>query len=238
MSASLIIATRRLSSCCRNHEFSAPVSQVYYPLEYAWKPHRQYLQQYGGSGGKQVLFVGMNPGPWGMAQTGIPFGDVPSVRDYLAICADVEQPPDMHPKRPVQGFSCARREVSGSRLWRFFAERYGSAERFFSRHFVINYCPLLFMRDSGANLTPDKLPTAETALLYICCDAFLQTTVAIMQPSILIGIGEFAEKRLQYLFGDNEALTIGKILHPSPASPASNRGFERIAAGQLDALGV
>ncbi|MCH9705511.1 MAG: single-stranded DNA-binding protein [Proteobacteria bacterium] len=237
MSAVLINATKQLAKCCRQSQFSAPVSHVYYPLEYAWAAHEQYLQRFA-TGRKKAIFVGMNPGPWGMGQTGIPFGDVVSVRDWLGICTAVKTPEVEHPKRIIQGFDCPRREVSGTRLWGLFAECYGSAEQFFSQHFVINYCPLLFLGATAANVTPDKLPAATTAALYRCCDTFLKKAVAELQPHYLIGVGGFAEKRLQLLFNERKNYTISKILHPSPASPAANRSFTATASGQLAALGL
>lgn len=238
MSGKLQAAAGKLARDVRRLRFGAPVAHVYHPLDYAWAAHAQYLRRYGG-GGKRALFVGMNPGPWGMAQTGIPFGDVASVRDWLGIQADIAPPPrGTHRKRPVQGFACPRREVSGSRLWAFFAERYGSADAFFADYFVINYCPLLFLAESGANLTPDKLPAAEVAPLYRHCDGFLKTAVELLQPETLVGVGGFAEARLRRLFGGDSARRVGRMLHPSPASPAANRAFNESAAAALAALGI
>lgn len=238
MSAPLLAAAAQLAAASRRCRFQAPVAHVYYPLQYAWQSYAQYVCRYGG-GRKKAVFVGMNPGPWGMAQTGIPFGDVVSVRDWLGITAEIESPRLTHPKRPVLGFSCRRREVSGSRLWTFFSRRYQSAEIFFADHFVVNYCPLFFLRASGANLTPDKLAAGKTlARLYRCCDEHLEQVVAILQPQLVVGIGSFAEKRLQMLFSAQTNLTVGKMLHPSPASPAANRAFDSIAARELDSLGL
>ena len=52
---------------------ASSVSWYYNPLTYAWDTFEQYLRKYAG-GRKRVLFLGMNPGPWGMTQTGVPFG--------------------------------------------------------------------------------------------------------------------------------------------------------------------
>lgn len=237
MSTALQRATRTLQ---RASAAAAPPAAafVYHPLAYAWPAHRTYLHRYGG-GRKHALFIGMNPGPWGMGQTGIPFGDVVSVRTYLDITAPITAPPDTHPKRPVQGFACTRREVSGARLWALFAQRYGCSENFFANYYVSNYCPLLFLSARGSNLTPDKFPAAETAALYAHCDAFLRSLVRHMQPQLLVGVGDFAAKRLHKVFDEAaDGLRIGKILHPSPASPAANAGFARTASAQLRALGL
>ena len=51
--------------------FGSPVAYVYNPLEYARIPHDRYWAVYG-KPPKEVVFVGMNPGPWGMVQTGVP----------------------------------------------------------------------------------------------------------------------------------------------------------------------
>ena len=216
--------------------FGPPVTHVYNPLEYAWEPHREYLRRYG-AGPKDVLLVGMNPGPWGMAQTGVPFGEISSVRDWLGIDGRVGRPDPEHPKRPVEGFGCTRSEVSGSRLWGLAQERFGNPERFFRRFFVWNYCPLVFLESTGRNLTPDRLPKAECRELLAACDRALAAVVDLLRPRLAVGIGRFAERRLREALADR-SVRIGGILHPSPASPAANRGWSERADEQLRALGA
>jgi single-strand selective monofunctional uracil DNA glycosylase len=232
----LSAAAQQLSAMCRSCSFGAPVAFVYNPLEYAWKSHLAYLQKYG-SCQKKVLFLGMNPGPFGMAQTGIPFGEITAVRDWLHISAEVAKPAGEHPKRPVEGFACRRSEVSGRRLWGLFAARFGTADNFFSRHFVVNYCPLAFFDEAGRNLTPDKLRAREAEAVFHACDQHLRRLVEVLEPEWLVGIGDFAGKRGQRLFA-NGPLKIGRILHPSPASPAANRDWAGKATAQLKTLGI
>lgn len=215
--------------------FAPPVTHVYNPLDYAWAAHEQYLRRFG-NGRKRVVFLGMNPGPFGMVQTGVPFGEVAAVREWMGIVAPVAKPAIENPKRPIEGFACARSEVSGRRLWGLFAQRFGTAEAFFAGHFVANYCPLAFF-DHGRNLTPDKLPARETAALEALCDAHLRRIVEALEPAWVIGIGGFAEQRAVAALQGLD-LRIGRILHPSPASPAANRGWAEAAEKQLTALGV
>ncbi len=232
----LVEISRALAERAGALRFAAPVSFVYNPLDYARAPHEQYLHRYGG-GAKEVLLLGMNPGPFGMAQTGVPFGDVTMVRDWLAIDAPVGKPPEEHPKRPVQGFDCRRTEVSGTRLWGWARDRFGTPERFFARFFVANYCPLVFMEASGANRTPDKLAPAEQQAMMAMCDDALRDVVRALAPRFVIGIGGFAERRARAALA-GEAVAIGTILHPSPASPLANRGWAKAAERQLAELGV
>ena len=209
---------------------------VYNPLDYAWAAHELYLRRFA-TAPKAVVFLGMNPGPFGMVQTGVPFGEISAVRDWLGIEAAVEKPRREHPRRPVTGFSCARSEVSGRRLWGLFAQRFGGAEQFFAEHFVLNYCPLAFVESSGRNRTPDKLAPAERSDLFAACDEHLRAAVAALQPQWLIAIGDFALQRAQAVF-PNGSLRVGRILHPSPASPAANRDWPGVASGQLETMGV
>ncbi len=196
--------------------FGPPVAHVYHPLEYAWEPHR---------------------GPWGMAQTGVPFGEVTAVRDWMGIEAAVGQPQRLHPKRPVLGFACTRREVSGQRLWGWARKNFGSAEVFFQDFFVANYCPLMFMGAGGQNLTPDKLKAAEARPLFAACDRALRRTIAALQPEYVVGVGQFAADRARAaLEGLN--LKIGGITHPSPANPRANRGWEALVQRELATLGI
>lgn len=231
----LIAAARELSARVDALTFAPPVSHIYNPLAYAWAPHELYLRRYA-AGRKKLIFVGMNPGPFGMVQCGVPFGEIAAVRDWMGIEASIAQPAQSNPKRPIEGFACTRSEVSGRRLWGLFQQRFGSAEVFFAEHFVANYCPLAFF-DQGRNLTPDKLPPNEAGPLYAACDAHLRQLVAALDAEWVIGIGSFAEARAaQALAGSG--VRIGRILHPSPASPAANRGWAEAASKQLRDLGL
>ena len=229
--------TRNLVADLEPLRFAAPVSLVYNPLAYAWASHEQYLRRYGG-GTRDVLFLGMNPGPFGMAQTGVPFGEVAHVRDWLGIQADVGKPPMEHPKRPIQGFACTRSEVSGARLWGWAKGRFGTPERFFARCFVANYCPLVFMGESGVNITPEKLPASEREPLFAACDRALRRTVEHLRPRFVVGVGKFAEDRLRAALPRDPKVVVGRIPHPSPASPLANRGWAEAVGVALDALGV
>lgn len=217
--------------------FGLPVTCVYNPLVYAWEPHREYVERYG-KAPKQVLLVGMNPGPFGMVQTGVPFGDVASVRDWLKIHGRVNRPRAEHPKRLVRGFECERPEISGSRLWGWAAQRFGTADRFFERFFVANYCPLAFVEESGRNRTPDKLPEAERVPLYRVCDEAIRKIVSELEPELVIGIGNFAEKRVREALGPASGRAISCILHPSPASPKANKNWAETVEAQLREAGV
>ena len=238
--APLVAAARKLRENVDQLTFAPPVTHVYNPLRYAWRAHELYLRRYGNSP-KRVLFLGMNPGPFGMAQTGVPFGQVAAVRDWLRIETPIDRPPREHPKRPVTGFDCQRSEVSGERLWGLFANRFGTAEKFFEDHFVANYCPLAFLEESARNRTPDKLPPREREALFAACDAHLRAIIRILKPEWLIGIGDFAAKRAGEVVGADPAaagLGLGRILHPSPACPASNNDWTGAATAQLRQLGV
>lgn len=231
----------RATSIALTHElrrltFGPPVAFVYNPLEYAGAPYDLYLSRYGGSP-KETVLLGMNPGPFGMAQTGVPFGEVGAVRDWLGIEAPVGKPPREHPKRPVEGFACGRSEVSGLRLWGWARKRFGTPDRFFRRFFVANYCPLLFLEESGRNRTPDKLSAAEREPLLDACDRALRRTVEFLGPRHVLGLGRFAADRANAALADLE-VTVGMVPHPSPASPAANRGWERLAEEALRKNGI
>lgn len=232
----VIEIAERLAAAVRDLRFGPPAAYVYRPLDYAWEAHRQYLERYS-AGTKEVLFVGMNPGPWGMAQNGVPFGATSPVRDWLGIDAAIGRPEREHPKRPVTGLDCAREEVSGRRVWGWAREVFGTPDRFFARFFVHNYIPLLFLEESGRNLVPEKLRAAERDALLEPCDRALRDTVLALGKPRIIGVGTFAEAQARRAVADLD-LVVGRILHPSPASPAANRGWAAQATAQLRAQGV
>jgi len=236
-SAKLIAAAQRLSAAVSKLKFGPPVTHVYNPLDYAWPAHERYLRRYGNTR-KRVIFLGMNPGPFGMAQTGIPFGQIAAVRDWLGISAKIDKPRKENPKRPVLGFDCHRSEISGERLWGLFRQRFGTAEIFFREHIVINYCPLAFMEKSGRNRTPDKLPPRERERLFAACDDHLRGVIRILESEWLIGVGDFAVKRAMSIFAKSAPPRTGQILHPSPACPASNNNWAGKVSAQLRELRV
>ena len=232
----LLEAALDLSDSVARLKFPPPVAHIYNPLDYAWAAHEIYVRRFA-SAPRRVIFLGMNPGPFGMMQTGVPFGEVAAVRDWMGITAPVSAPKRTHPKRPVEGFDCSRSEVSGRRLWGLFAQRFGKPENFFEEHFVVNYCPLAFLDEGGRNLTPDKFPAAAGARLMKACDEHLRRLVEALQPEWLVGVGDFAEKRARSALEDVD-VRFARILHPSPASPAANRGWSDAATRQMIEQGI
>ena len=232
----LITISRQLSDAVDRLDFADPVDTVYNPLSYARALHEAWLERFGGER-PEVVLLGMNPGPWGMAQTGVPFGEVDAVRRCMGLNAPVQKPVREHPKRPVLGLDCERSEVSGRRLWSWAEERFGSADDFFARFFVANYCPLSFMEEGGRNRTPDKLPAAEREPLFAVCDRALLQTIELLQPQWVVGVGAFAEACAKRVLG-TEGPRIGRVLHPSPASPVANRGWAERAEKDFASLGI
>lgn len=205
-------------------QFGAPVTHVYNPLIYAREAWDCYCENYG-TGKRDILMLGMNPGPWGMSQVGVPFGEIAAARDWLKITGVIKKPANEHPKRPITGFECHRSEVSGRRLWDWAKENYKTPEAFFSRFFVTNYCPLVFMEETGRNRVPEKLPKHERTPVFEACDRALLKTAEYFEPRYIVGVGKFAEKKAKQILGTVPGLTITSIPHPSPASPLANRGW-------------
>lgn len=226
----------RLVEELRPMRFAPPVTHVYNPLEYARGPFEQYLERYG-QPPKEVVLVGMNPGPFGMAQTGVPFGEVAHVRDWLGLEGPVGRPELEHPKRPIQGFGCPRSEVSGARVWGWARTRFASPGEFFERFFILNYCPLVFMEDSGRNRTPDKLAPAERKALYAACDRALRAQVERLGPKVVVAVGRFAETRAREAL-EGLDLRFGCVPHPSPANPTANRGWDLLMDQAMEELGI
>jgi len=226
-------AVDRLNKELGKLTFQEPVTHVLNPLTYAHKPADVYLERYLCGPPGRTLLLGMNPGPWGMAQTGVPFGEIGAVRDWLGIEEPVSKPSDEHPKRPVEGFECSRSEVSGRRLWGLFSDRFPDPEKFAEQYLVFNYCPLIFLEESGRNRTPDRLPKREREPLFERCDRCLTTLIKELRIVKALGIGKFAERRLKAVKESAGLLEVDSILHPSPANPAANRGWEEAVRPQL-----
>jgi single-strand selective monofunctional uracil DNA glycosylase len=235
MSIDLAPLHRTLAQRLDAMTFHGPVAFTYNPLQYARQPLEKYLRQWAAEPGR-VLLLGMNPGPFGMAQTGVPFGDVSYARDWLRTEAPVDRPTVEHPARPVVGYALKRSEGSGKRLWGWAEARFGTPERFFSQFVVLNYCPLLFLDEGGRNVTPDKLVAAERAALESTCDASLAAMVRLLAPSQIFGIGGYAAQSTRRALG--EGTEVCQVLHPSPANPAANRDWVGTVERQLRDAGV
>lgn len=234
----LIAATLAMRERLRAPVFGSPADLVYHPLEYAWPVHRAYLEKFAG-GRKRIVFLGMNPGPYGMGQTGVPFGEVTAVRDWMGLRGEVTKPAGEHPAKPVEGLACARSEVSGKRLWSLFAEKFDTAEKFFADHYVHNYCPLLFLENTrlGRNVTPENLPVAVMAPVYSACDDYLRELVAVQRPEWVVGVGHFAEGRAKVALA-GLPVRVASLPHPSPANPGANKDWAGAATKALVAQGV
>ena len=233
----LIHAAKQLSTLCDQQisriEKKTIVAHATNPLNYAWQHHEQFLRNWGGLGAKTLL-LGMNPGPWGMAQSGVPFGSTDIAKNQLQIKPyKLTTPENAHPKRPIVGLDLARQEISGQRLWSLMFDHYGDGESVFSNIFVVNHCPLLLLGESGKNLTPDNLPISVMKTVLNACDKHLQQVVEIMGIERIIGVGKYAEKRACLAFNADKTglgttasgrkITISSCWHPSPASPLANR---------------
>lgn len=210
-------------------------THVYNPLSYAWPNYTTYIRRFGAQKGR-VLLVGMNPGPWGMAQSGVPFGDVDKVRNWLGIQGPLEgELPEQHPKYPILGLDCHRTEGSGQRLWGWAQERFDTAEQFFEQAFIWNYCPLLFIAQDR-NLIPEKLNANERQAITRLCDHALRQVIDVLAPRTLVGIGRYAEQRLRQVTQGSRPIEY--LLHPSPASPQANRNWashaDRLATDFFD----
>lgn len=233
----LLVRTKKFSTEVDGLAFTFD-GYIYNPLSYAWQAHELYLSQYVHPHVK-ALFLGMNPGPFGMMQTGVPFGEVNFVKNWMKIEVPVEKPQREHPNRPVLGFNCPRSEGSGRRFWGLFSQRYPNPSSFFDSHAVFNYCPLGFLEAgrTAKNFTPDHLPREEKATLERLCDAYLADILDLICPEILIGVGKYAQVKLEKVNKDNNRV-VSSIIHPSPGNPMANKGWNEKTTEKLIELGV
>ena len=199
------------------------VDCVYNPLAYAWDVHVAYLEKSTTAGAKTIL-LGMNPGPHGMGQMGIPFAATTVVRDLIGIKGiRVLEPRRIHPRRPIEGLEWPREEVSGTRLWGALEEKYGLIDNIFKNVFLVNHCPLMFfLGDRARNITPDKIGGPVVRSMLERCDDYLREVVDIIEAEIVIGVGKYAESRARSAFHGSD-VTISSCWHPSPASPLANK---------------
>ncbi|XP_030554053.1 single-strand selective monofunctional uracil DNA glycosylase [Drosophila novamexicana] len=205
------------------------ITCTYNPVEYASSLHCAYLSRYL-CGPKRVIFIGMNPGPNGMGQTGVPFGNVRTVRDMMHLSGEVLQPSLLHRKRPVNGLNCKIEEPSGVRLWELF-ERLaaGSLDTLSQQCFVHNFCPLAFFDEEGNNITPSELKgQLKQQIRDVCLDA-LEKQLQLLQPQFVVAVGEYVHKvlnRSKYC----QTVSVSRLPHPSPRSLHNTNWSEKAQA--------
>lgn len=220
-------AAERLRDALDGFEPGGRVAHTYHPLRYAWEPHERFVRAYGDErSARRALLVGINPSAWGAVQTGIPFADAATARDWLGIEGAVGQPGRPHPKRPVLGFSATRRDGSGANLYGWARARFGTAARFFEEFYVVNYCPLAFFDAAGAALLPAQLSKEARAVLWPRCDAHLADVARALDVAWLLPLGGFAEERARAVASHaGLAAKVHPLRHPSPVNPLNNAGW-------------
>jgi single-strand selective monofunctional uracil DNA glycosylase len=87
----------------------------------------------------------------------VPFGHVPTVKNWLKIKGNVTRPDDEISSRPIEGLDCKQEEPSGKRFWGVIQELCGEPDNFFQHCFVHNICPLAFLGSTGRNITPPEI---------------------------------------------------------------------------------
>lgn len=70
MADQYLMLEQQLCFRLRSLLFPEPVSHIYCPLDHAFEPHADYVRKFY-NGRKAVMFLGMNPGPFGMVQNGV-----------------------------------------------------------------------------------------------------------------------------------------------------------------------
>lgn len=221
-----------------------PIAGVLNSHQYAFCPFGEYCNMFAPAGQQPLaLFVGMNPGPYGTAQNGIPFGCSSFVNNWMGITqgtagsaavkgTELKEGIDGHGFEycpAVLGLRCKKEEVSGKRLWGWAQSVVGGgkAEAFFRHAFVYTYCPLAFFA-GGANVPLADLPVAERRTIEEHCDQALLALVLEMKPVYVIGVGNYAyskaEKAVTKAAVEScspHSMVALKVAHPSPASPGA-----------------
>ncbi|XP_075222511.1 single-strand-selective monofunctional uracil-DNA glycosylase [Lycorma delicatula] len=217
-------------------KLNPPVEYIYNPLEYAFEVHSNFVNKFCNEK-KQLLFLGMNPGPWGMMQTGVPFGDINTVKNWLKLSGNITEPHRQHPNKRVKGFDCKRVEVSGKRFWSLAQHlSNNNPNTFFSNSFLHNYFPLVLLSSTGKNITPADLKSSDQKLIQNICNESLLEILAHLQVKYVIAIGRFAERRVVSLLKNKNVtdIKVVYISHPSPRNPASNKDWLHITLQHLN----
>ena len=280
----LIKTTRILADDLHALRRPAGVSHVYNPLRYMWPAHERFLSRHyvtdrasapdgrldfyepaGATRPRRYLILGMNPGPHGMVQTGLPFGDVVNAAAMLGYRTGDQVPaPDLagvelHPSRPVIGLSATRREASGERLWGGLAAIFGGLEQTLAACFAANYCPLAYFADDaqGTNVTPEDFgkktikgepnprhDPGYAAELDKVCLPYLVRVARAMRVEVILAVGRYAEAKANIIAAlqpDDSRPARPKVVyltHPSPLATRSAGEWATMARHALENAGA
>eukprot|EP01023_Acetabularia_acetabulum_P031317 TRINITY_DN29446_c0_g1_i1.p1 TRINITY_DN29446_c0_g1~~TRINITY_DN29446_c0_g1_i1.p1 ORF type:complete len:252 (+),score=22.23 TRINITY_DN29446_c0_g1_i1:130-885(+) len=214
------------------------INTIYNPLEYAWEPYENYLRKYCGDY-KKTIFVGMNPGYFGMVQTGIPFGDLNMVCNFLHL-QKFQVPVKQHNIRKIVGYEIKRSEVSGQRFWGLIQTKFGHPDKFFNEdsNFVVNLCPLAFLSETGKNVTPEEISIQEKDKIIVVCMAYFKQIVKFLQIQNIVCIGNFVCKEVKKSLTQDGYYNIVYMQHPSPRVQPQELQWRDVVTKQLEDAGV
>ena len=147
------------------------------------------------------------------------FWAISAVKNYIGIAPHITQPAVLHPHRIITGMDTSREEPSGHLLWSTIASLFPRSADFFSRCFVLNYCPLAFFSATGKNITPDALIKQERLAIEQCCTDHLIAYIRAMNIQKILAIGRYAYEKSQNVLQLCPAISQNAIIyipHPSP----------------------
>jgi len=214
------------------------------PTRYCRSAWAAYLQMAARLG--CVLVVGMNPGPHGMAQTGVPFTDpwIVDELDLQAPRADVP-PADIpavgswrHRSHRARGVLGSKREESAKRLWPLLreicapyaavgpsADKIAEAtRRVCNEVLLVNALPICWLDPAGKNVSAEQVekraPAQVREGLRDLVNEWLQAVADILRPAAVIGVGRWAREFVTDLDVDHfvEIPFRDGIKHPSPSA--------------------
>jgi len=207
--------------------------QVWNPALYALDIYQEYLTKFPPEPGA-ILALGLNPGPYGMAQTGIPFTDCRTASGALGMEMTIpgKAPDDLISRlKKANGKWRGTYERSSLGMYRFLILAWGDIKTAYRNWFVGNPCPLLFLDPERWNVTP-----ADPRLRRM-------KEVGELRQRAVIGFSEILNPRGIVCFGKDVAKAVGEVAirqvgpdrvvfyeHPARAVP------EKWAAGLLQEL--
>jgi single-strand selective monofunctional uracil DNA glycosylase len=184
------------------------------PGRYGERWHARFRRAYPMSP-RPLLVFGLNPGPYGMAQTGVPFTDLKRLESALpGLWKDLVASGEPVTRPGLAPPSLARHltrtfESSSVRVYRFLERAYGRPELALREVVFVNPCPLLFIDpETGANRTPADLPRALRARKAA---ELVHAFEELRRATVLEAVAEL-EPRGAILLGRDVAAAVGEAL--------------------------
>ena len=185
---------------------------VWNPQLYGLPLYRRFATEHLPTSRGAIVALGLNPGKYGMSQTGIPFTDVTrAARVGIAI-----EPPGLAPASLRPFLKSYRVERSSASVYNLLDALWGGPAEGWRRLWAVAPCGLLFLEPDGTNVTPADARLARRDDVRELRLRVIRESVEAARPRGVLLLGQDVARVAADALGDVETLVVD---HPVARGP-------------------